>query len=215
MDEKKVCVREGDPNAQNAAEGVKEYQNPSQQVYHGKDGLSIVTNKNTELKYFTGIREQNCAWCGKNFVPTRPKYALGDCCSYTCCLRFDELKREKLYGCRGVVMYDPETLQDILKFDSAREASEYAGVDASKIRNACNGMQETAGDKHWRWIDEIPWYKEPEPPRQERRVNISVYVSESVEKELVKLAKKYDVTRNRMASIMVEKAIEKKEYGNV
>ena len=112
-------------------------------------------------------------------------------------------------------MYDPETLQDLIKFDSAREASEYAGVDASKIRNACNGLQDRAGGKHWRWIDEIPYEKEPEMPRQERRVNIAVYVAESTEAELVKLAKKYNVTRNRMASIIVEKAIEKKEYGNV
>ena len=215
MMEQKKRISEGNTNAQVESEGSKEYGNPSQQVYHDKSGLSIVTNKNTELKCFTGIREKNCAWCGKNFVPTRPQYAWGDCCSYTCCLRYDEQRNIPIYGKKAVVMMHPRKRTDILKFDSAVEAAEFAGIDAKNIRNACNGLSETSAGYAWRWLDERDFYIEPEPPKPEPKENVSIWIKKSTEQELVRLAKKYNVTRNRMASIMVEKAIEKKEYGNV
>lgn len=212
MMEQKKRISEGNTNAQVESEGSKEYGNPSQQVYHDKDEMSSTYVK----KYIGGggLRAKNCAWCGKEFYPT-PLWGYGDCHTYSCMLRYDEQKREKVFGKKPVIMYDPETLQDLIKFDSAREAGDSIGLDARRIRNACNGLAATAGGKHWRWADEIPWQKEPEAPPTERRVNISVYVNESTNKALQQLAKKYDVTRNRMASIMVEKAIEKKEYGNV
>lgn len=212
MDEKKVCAREGNSNAQNAAEGGKEYQKPSQQVYHGKDGLSIVTNKNTELKYFTGIKERNCAWCGKIFIPTRPQYAWGDCCSYTCCLRLDEKKRDEVHGYRAVVMIHPRRRTDILKFDSANAAGEFVGLEAKYIRNACNGLSATSGGYAWRWLDERDFYIEPDPPKAEPKEHVNVGVSKDVCRVLEKIAEEHGVTRSRMASIMIEKAIQKKEY---
>ena len=214
MEQKKECAREGNTNAQNAVKG-KEYQNPSQKVYHDKSGLSIVTNKNTELKYFTGIKDRNCAWCGKNFIPTRPEYACGDCCSYTCCLRYDEQRNIPIYGKKAVVMMHPRKRTDILKFDSAVEAGEFVGIDAKNIRNACNGLSETSAGYAWRWLDERDFYIEPEPPKPEPKENVSVWIKKSTEQEHVRLANIYGVTRNRMATIIVENAIEKKEYGNV
>lgn len=211
MEEKKRATEEGNLGGRNVGGVSKEYESPSQQVYHGKNGLSIVTNKFLGL----GIKEKNCAWCGKNFIPTRPEYAWGDCCSYTCCKRFDENRREELIGCRAVVMMHPRKKTDILKFDSAKDAGAFVGLEAKYIRNACNGLSETSGGYSWRWFDERPFYIEPEPPKTEPRKNISVWVNNRTEQELERLAKIYGVTRNRMATIIVENAIDKKEYGNV
>jgi hypothetical protein len=185
--------------------------NPQKVLYHGNRDSSIPYEEYFPKTFGMGIPEKKCAWCGKVFCPT-PEWAYGDCCIRSCLLRYEEQKREQIHGSRDVVMYDPITLQDIRKFHSAREAADEVGLDAIRIRNVCNGLAKTAGGMYWRWEDEIPWYKEPDAPTTERRVNISVYITESTERELVRLAKEHDVTRNRMASIMVEKAIENKEY---
>ena len=211
MMEQKERIDEGNTNAQKELfGGGKEYQNPSGIVYHGKDGLSIVTNKFLGL----GIKEKKCAWCGKTFCPT-PQWAYGDCCIYSCQLKYEESIEKSTPRGKKVVMMHPRKRTDIRIFDSARDAGEYIGIDARYIRRACNGLTATSGDYAWRWLDERPFYVEPEPPKAEPRQNISVWVNNRTEQELVRLAKIYGVTRNRMATIIVENAIDKKEYGNV
>lgn len=187
--------------------------NPQQVLYHDKNGLSIVTNKSF-FKLGMGIVEKNCAWCGKNFIPTRPEYAWGDCCSYTCCKRFDENRRDELSGCRAVVMMHPRKKTDILKFDSANDAGAFVGLEAKYIRNACNGLSETSGGYSWRWYDERPLYIEPDPPKRERKDTVNIYVRVSVIDTLDRVAAREGTSRSQLAARLIEEALEK-EYGNV
>ncbi len=205
MDEKGKAPEWADSEA-NEEKG-KEYKNPSQTVYHEKDDSSIPKKNN--FHYCVGLVEKNCAWCGKVYIPTRPEYAWGDCCSYTCCLRYDERRREALTGPRAVIMVHPQKGTDILKFDSTKAASDFAGVEARSIRNVCNGLAETSGGYAWRWADEEQLKPVDAVPDYvpEKKSCMTVWMRESMYKKLDELAQKNGVSRNRMVTVIVEKEL--------
>ncbi len=69
---------------------------PSDIVYHEKSTVSTIKPKKRKVFIFgMGLRDTTCVWCGKNFIPTRPEYAWGECCSYTCLRRFEEASRNQ------------------------------------------------------------------------------------------------------------------------
>jgi hypothetical protein len=183
--------------------------NPQKILYHGNNGSSIPKKKN--LPFCMGFVDKTCAWCGKNFVPTRPEYAWGDCCSYTCCLRYDEKKQDALKIAREVVMVHPEKGTDIMKFDSAKAAADFAGVEPSKIRNVCNGISETSGGYAWRWADEERLKPSDVVPDfvPEKKTCMTVWVRDSMYKQLEELAAKNGVSRNRMVTALIEKEFSK------
>lgn len=187
----------------------KEYKNPSNIVYHENRDSSIP--KKNFFKYGMGIVEKNCARCGKVFIPTHPEYAWGDCCSYTCCLRYDEERREALKNAREVVMLHPEKGTDIMKFDSAKAAADFAGVEPSKIRNVCNGISGSSGGYAWRWADEERLKPSAVVPDfvPEKKTCMTVWVRDSMYKQLEELAAKNGVSRNRMVTALIEKEFSK------
>lgn len=208
MEEKKECVREGGSNAQDQIVRGKEYQNPLTIVYHNKNGVSRTTDKKSHFYYGMGIKEKNCAYCGKNFVPTRPEYAWGECCSYTCSRRYDEILIDKATR-RGVVMLHPETKNDIIKFDSTKDAAEFAKVDVRKIRDACNGLQETSGGYSWRWEDE-PVCK-PIEEKQGRYIRCTTVLSESMCDKVIQMARANGCTRSKMIQNIISEYLKKEK----
>ena len=160
----------------------KEYQNLSPTVYHKNNDLSTLKIINSPYK----DTRPECAWCGKKYTPTKPEYAWGVCCSYTCCLRYDESNAQPQKG-RGVVLLNPDTKADVIKFDSVKEASDFCGAEPSNIRNVCNGLAETSGGYAWRWQDEQPTtITEPTPkPKPTKYVTISVRLTEPTYNKLV------------------------------
>lgn len=212
MEQKKECAREGNSNAQNAVKG-KEYQNPLTIVYHGKNDVSSTEKKKVHFYYGMGIKELNCAYCGKNFIPTRPEYAWGNCCSYTCSRRYDEIIVEKATR-RGVVMLHPKTHKDILVFDSTKAAAEFAKVEARYIRDACNGLSETSGGYAWRWEDEEA-FKESESAEKERLIDYSTSLPESIYRKIVSIANDRNCKRSQIGrEIIVEHFNKEKENEN-
>lgn len=194
-------------------EGDKEYKDPSKIVYHEKRVSSIPYEEYFPKTFGMGFTEKNCAWCGKVFIPTRPEYAWGECCSYTCSRRQDEQVREEVTNAREVFLLNPDTKEDVMKFKSAKEAAGFAGINAKDIRLVCNGLRKTAGKYAWRWADEeplglvdiIPGYAE------EPKKSIAVWVRESTHKKIKELAKKKGETLSSVVCRMVEKELNK-EY---
>lgn len=212
MEEKKGRACEGNTNARKEMIEGKEYENPSEIVYHENTDSSIPKKKN--LPFGMGFVDKTCAWCGKNFVPTRPEYAWGDCCSYTCCLRYDEKKQDALKIAREVVLLNPETREDVMLFDSAKAAADFANVSANDIRKACNGSTNTSGGYGWRWADEKPLSARDIVPtyEAEQKAKMSIVMCSSAYERLEKIADKRGVSRNKVAAEILEKALLKKEY---
>ena len=159
-----------------------------------------------------GIKEKNCAWCGKNFCPT-PQWAYGDCCRYTCALRYDEMKQEELSNAREVVLLNPDTLEDVTKFKSAKEAAEFANVNAKDIRNACNGFSKKSGGYAWRWADEKPLMIKEIIPTYEAEPKEKMYIAvcRSAYERLEKISNKRGISKNKVAVEILEKVL-LKEY---
>ena len=157
----------------------KEYQNLSPTVYHKKSDLSTLKN---ELIIFGGYLTQKCAWCGKEFVPTKPEYAWGKCCSYTCCLRYDESKAPTKKE-RGVVALGPDTKEEIRRFNSVKEAADFCGGELGNIRNALNGIYTKSNGYAWRWEDEPARITEPKP-EPTKWVSVSVRLTEQTYNKL-------------------------------
>lgn len=212
MEEKKERACEGNTNAQGEMNEGKEYENPSKTVYHGKFDSSIPYEKYFPKYLGMGIKEKTCAWCGKNFCPT-PQWVYGDCCRYTCALRYDEMKQEELSNAREVVLLNPDTLEDVMKFKSAKEAADFAETSAKDIRLVCNGSRQTAGKYAWRWADEeplrikvlIPMY-ESEP-----KAKMSIVICRRAHQRLEKIADERGISKNKVAREILEKAL-LKEY---
>lgn len=162
-----------------------------------------------------GIKEKNCAWCGKVFCPT-PEWAYGDCCRYNCAIRYDEQRRDELQIGRGVVLLNPDTLEDITIFRSAMEAAEFAETSAKDIRLVCNGLRDTAGKYAWRWVDEEPLrmldsnLKIKKKFQREERVPMTVILRKSINKKIEKIAEQRCTTRNKLVAEIIEKEL--KEY---
>lgn len=190
----------------------KEYKNPSNTVYHGKFDSSIPYEKYIPKYFGMGIKEKNCAWCGKNFCPT-PEWAYGDCCRYTCALRYDEMKQEELSNARAVVLVNLDTLQDVMRFKNAKEAADFANTSAKDVRLVCNGLRETAGKYAWRWADEEPLRPSDIIPEQttEKKMQTTIWFRESTHKNLEKFAKGKGISRNQAAAYIIEKFFNK-EY---
>lgn len=97
-----------------------------------------------------------CVMCGKNFFPTRPEYAWGDCCSYSCMLQKErEKERDRKGGkTRPVEQY---TLDGVLlaRFDSAKAAALHVGLTKDRyIRDCCTGKVKTSAGYVWRYKEE-------------------------------------------------------------
>lgn len=211
MEEKKERLREGNAEAQKEGEG-KEYENPSNKVYHGKFDSSIPYEKYFPKYLGMGIKEKNCAWCGKNFCPT-PQWVYGDCHTYTCYLRYEEQKQDELNNAREVVLLNPDTLEDVTKFKSANEAADFANVNAKDIRNACNGLSQKSGGYAWRWADEEPLRVKDLIPiyESEPKAKMSVAICRSANQRLEKIAYERGISKNKVAREILEKAL-LKEY---
>lgn len=192
-------------------DGDKEL-NPQKVLYHENNDSSIPLKEYVPKYIGMGITEKNCAWCGKIYIPTRPEYAWGECCSYTCCLRYDEQKQEFLNNGKGVALLKPDTLEDMMIFENPRAAADFAKVTVKEIRDACNGLSLKSGGYAWRWADEeplklrdvIPGYAE-EPKR-----SLAVWVRESTHNKVKTIAKKNGVTMSCFVNNIIEKEL--KEY---
>ena len=71
---------------------------PSLELYTTEDTLSTPNDKKVKRVFVLGmgLRDVTFARCGKHFVPTRPEYAWGNCCSYHCFIhRNDERQIHK------------------------------------------------------------------------------------------------------------------------
>ena len=169
MEQKKECAREGNTNAQNAVKG-KEYQNPLTIVYHGKNDVSSTEKKKVHFYYGMGIKELNCAYCGKNFIPTRPEYACGNCCSYHCFIhRNDERQntRIKMYERNG---------RYIKTFETIEEAAKYCDLkDARSIRDFLRGRTKSAGGFLWAWDNDTTTVIGPVEEKEERNIRYENY----------------------------------------
>lgn len=186
--------------------------NPSKIVYHENRRSSIPYEEYFPKYLGMGIKEKTCAWCGKNFCPT-PQWVYGDCCRYTCALRYDEMKQEELSNAREVVLLNPDTLEDVTKFKSAKEAAEFANVNAKDIRNACNGLSQKSGGYSWRWADEEPLRVKDLIPiyESEPKTKMSVAICRSAHQRLEKIADERGISKNKVAREILEKAL-LKEY---
>lgn len=99
-----------------------------------------------------GLVDKKCVRCGKNFVPTRPKYAWQDCCSYTCYMHRDDNKT--IPNGKPVNQYT-EDGYFIRTFKSAVEAAKEIGLKkADNIRDCCNGKTKKSAGFIWRWKEE-------------------------------------------------------------
>lgn len=192
-------------------DGDKEL-NPQEVLYHENNDSSIPLKEYVPKYIGMGITEKNCAWCGKVYIPTRPEYAWGECCSYTCCLRYDEQKQELLNNGKGVVLLKPETREDIMHFKNTTEAAVFAGASSKDIRLVCNGLRETAGGYGWRWADEKPLYLVDVIPgyAEEPKRSMAVWVRESTHNKVKTIAKKNGVTMSCFVNNIIEKEL--KEY---
>jgi hypothetical protein len=186
--------------------------NPSKIVYHENNRSSIPYEEYFPKYLGMGIKEKTCAWCGKNFCPT-PQWVYGDCCRYTCALRYDEMKQEELSNAREVVLVNPDTLEDVTKFKNAKEAADFANTSAKDIRLVCNGLRETAGKYAWRWADEEPLRVKDLIPiyESEPKAKMSVAICRSAHQRLEKIAYERGISKNKVAREILEKAL-LKEY---
>lgn len=192
-------------------EGGKEL-DPQEELYHTNDDSSIL--KKRFFKYGMGIVEKNCARCGKVYIPTRPEYAWGECCSYTCCLRYEEEREEALNNARAVMMLHPHTMTDILIFESAKAAAEFANVSPKGIRNACNGVSVVSGGYGWRWADEEPLRLDDiiQSYKEEPKMGVTLRIRESAYRKIKAIAKKRGISRNQVAAEILENELQKEEY---
>lgn len=192
----------------------KEYKNPSQTVYHENNDSSIPYEEYFPKYLGMGFKEKNCARCGKVFIPTRPEYAWGDCCSYTCSLRYEEQRQEALKNAREVVLLNPDTREDVTIFESVRAAADFANVTPKDIRNACNGLSEKSGGYGWRWADEEPISKSDVVKRYapEKMSKMSIVIRSSAYERIERIAEKRGISKNKAAVEILEKELSKKEY---
>lgn len=114
--------------------------------YHKKEDLSTPLPKKHHSEWF---EDKQCARCGKRFIPTKPEYAWGEYCSYSCYLHRNNSKKI-LHGKPVEQLTDGGIL--IATFPSAVEAAKFIGIKkADNIRNCCNGKTKTSGGYVWRW----------------------------------------------------------------
>lgn len=198
-------------------EGGKEYETPQEILYQEKSHLSTLYPKKIQ-KDDTFIKEYRCAWCGKVFIPTRPEYAWDDCCSYTCCLRYDEkIKQEGLS--EKVVMMSAYDKRELMLFECAQDAADYLGVRRESVRDACNGRTKTCKGYAFRWaekgktdIDRIV----RNYTRSDRRKNhsITVHVERNTLDKIESMAYDHNVRRSKMITAIIKEGIKTIEKGD-
>lgn len=122
----------------------------SLKLYQRNDDLSMPKTQKTFLSM--AFQEKSCVRCGKVFIPTRPEYAWGDCCSYTCHLHRDDNK--KVPHTKSVEMFTRDGGY-VMSFASSMEAAQYVGLTRPhSIRNCCLGKTKTAAGFVWRYKEE-------------------------------------------------------------
>ena len=212
MANKKGAPHQGRGGVQDKKGEGKEYQNLSPTVYHKKSDLSTLKN---ELIIFGGYLTQKCAWCGKEFVPTKPEYAWGKCCSYTCCLRYDESKAPTKKE-RGVVALDPDTKEEIRRFNSVKEAADFCYGEPLNIRNALNGIYTKSNGYAWRWEDEPSLVAEPKP-EPTKWFSVSVRLAEPMYNKMKEHVDALGIPCTQFLRDIINKELSKKrsvmEYG--
>ncbi len=186
--------------------------NPQKILYHGNRDSSIPYEEYFPRTFGMGIPEKKCAWCGKVFCPT-PEWALGDCCKPTCKFRYDDMQQEEINNARKVVLLNPETLEDVMIFESPRAAAEFAKVTAKEIRDACNGLCVKTSPYGWRWVGEEPLSVRDIIPTYEveRKGKMTVVMCSSACERLEKIAANRRMSKNKVAAEILEKAL-LKEY---
>jgi hypothetical protein len=144
--------------------------NPSKIVYHENNRSSIPYEEYFPKYLGMGLRDVTCARCGKNFVPTRPEYAWGNCCSYHCFIhRNDERQntRIKMYERNGRYLKTFETIED---------AAKYCGLkDARSIRDFLRGRTKSAGGFLWAWDNDNTTVIGPVEEKEERNIRYENY----------------------------------------
>ena len=191
-------------------EGGKEYETPQRILYQEKSPLSTLYHKKIQ-KDDTFIKEYRCAWCGKVFIPTRPEYAWDDCCSYTCCLRYDEkIKQEGLS--EKVVMMSAYDKRELMLFECAQEAADYLGVRRESVRDACNGRTKTCKGYAFRWAEKGKTDIERtvrKYTRSDRRKNhsITVHVERNTLDKIESKAYDHNVRRSKMITAIIKEGI--------
>lgn len=185
--------------------------NPQKILYHGNRDPSIPYEEYFPKTFGMGIPEKKCAWCGKVFCPT-PEWALGDCCKPTCKFRYDDMLQDGLNNAKKVVMVHPETKQDLMVFDGARDAAGFVEKSAKDIRLVCNKLRQTAGGYAWRWADEEPIELVENVPTyvEEPKKSMTVWIKESAYDKLKEIAKEKGISSNKLVAKIIEKAL--KEY---
>ena len=191
--------------------------NPQQVLYQEKSPLSTLYEKKVENDG-TFISEYRCAWCGKVFIPTSPEYAWDDCCSYTCCLRYDEkIKQEGLS--EKVVMMSAYDKRELMLFECAQDAADYLGVRRESVRDACNGRTKTCKGYAFRWAEKGKTDIERTArkyTRSDRRKNhsITVHVERNTLDKIESMAYDHNVRRSKMITAIIKegsKPIEKED----
>lgn len=183
--------------------------NPQQVLYHGKFDSSIPYEEYIPKYFGMGIKEKKCAWCGKNFCPT-PQWAYGDCCRYTCALRYDEMKQEGLS--EKVVMMSAYDRREIMLFEGAQEAADYLGVRRESVRDACNGRTKTCKGYAFRWAEKGKTDIERtvrKYTRSDRRKNysITVHIERNTLDKIESMAYDHNVMRSKMITAIIKEGI--------
>lgn len=117
-------------------------------LYNTDDALSS-ENEKKEKRVFTlgmGLKEKTCIVCGKIYIPTRPKYAWGCCCSYHCfihCEKTTNRGRIRMYGKDRAYLKTFETIE---------EARDFCGLKHERsIYDFFSGRTKSAGGFLWAW----------------------------------------------------------------
>lgn len=63
-------------------------------------------------------------------------------------------KRESEKKKKPIYQIDRNTLEIIQRFDSAKDAGEFTGINKNNINLVCNYKRKTAGDYIWRFVEE-------------------------------------------------------------
>lgn len=160
----------------------------------------------------SGIREERCIHCGKNFIPTRPEYAYGDCCSWNCLNRHREKIAEEGLTDR-VVMMNAYDKRELKLFYSTQEAGDYLGVRKESVRDACNGRTKTCCGYAFRWAEKgktdiervVRTYS-----RSDRRKGetISLHLDNITLNKVEELAQYNNVRRSTMLRTLINEGIE-------
>ena len=209
MEEKKERAREGSSNAQEKLEETKEYRSSSTILYQEETDLSTPNKKKFDG---TGIREECCIHCGRVFIPTRPEYAYGDCCSWSCLNRHREKIAQEGLSER-VVMMNAYDKRELRVFASAQEAADHLGVRRESVRDACNGRQKTCKGFAFRWA-EVGKFEIDRVPKQYARSSyrkgevISLHLDTGTLNKVEKLAQEKNVRRSVMLRTLIYEGIE-------